>query len=170
MVRAMLVAALFATAPFLALAGQPVRFGQAEITVPDGFSHALENGGKTLVLYPRQKALFQYRLTFHSLVEQLPQRPRIAEETVSSLAEKKRMQPYPVRGSSHMGFLDTGTRSTVNGEPLRTMQGAVSLGEGYATMTVAVPEKYANEPVVREFLGVGLESLLATLRYVGKQP
>jgi hypothetical protein len=166
MLPATLVAALLASASCVALAGQPVRFGQAEITIPEGYAHALEDGGRTLLMRPTQEPKFDYRLTFHRLVQ--PVSPQTPEEIVAALARKKRMQPYEIRGSSHVGFLDMGTRSTVDGEPVRRMEGAVALKEGYATMTVAVPEKYANHLAVRDFLGVGVEHLLATLRYVGE--
>ena len=167
--RALLVVALLGWLPPAALADSPVRFAEeAEITLPDGYSHRFEDERKTIVVHPSRQDLFEYRLTFHSLVQYLAQRPRITEEFVSSMAEKKGKQLRTIRGTSHKAFVEAGAPSNVNGETVRNLHGVVAMREGYTTMTLTVPEKYANNPAVREFVAGGMERLLATLRYVGK--
>jgi hypothetical protein len=52
----------------------------------------------------------------------------------------------------------------VNGEPARNMQGVLSLGKGYVTLTLTVPEKYAQRQEVRAFVAGGMEGLLGSLR------
>jgi hypothetical protein len=164
--RIALAAAL--SLPQLALAGSPVRFSDgAQVTLPDGYSHSFEDDKRTIVLYPKQKELFQYRLTFHTLVPHLAQRPRIAEEFVSSMAEKKGKQLRTIKGTALKGFLEAGNPSNVDGEPMRNMHGVVVMRQGYTTITLTVPEKYANDATVREFVGGGMEAILATLKYVG---
>lgn len=169
MTRALLLAvALLAYFPLPTLAGPVVRFADGvEITLPDGYSYGFEDDRKTVVIYSKQEDLFQYRLTFHSLVEHLTQRPRITEEVVSSMAEKKGKSLHTIRGTTYKGFLEPGTRSKINGETARNMHSIVALREGYVTTTLTVLEKHANNPVVRKFVGDGMEALLATLKYVG---
>ena len=166
--RALLVLALLGSLSLPALGGTPVRFADgAEITLPDGYTHSLEDDRKTIVLYPSRKDLFEYRLTFHSLVQYLARRPRITEEFVSSIAEKKGKQLRTIRDSAHKAFVEAANPSNVNGEAARNLHGVVAMTEGYTTMTLTVPEKNANDPTVREFVGGGMEVLLGTLRYVG---
>jgi hypothetical protein len=44
------------------------------------------------------------------------------------------------------------------------MQGVLSLGKGYVTLTLTVPEKYAQRQEVRAFVAGGMEGLLGSLR------
>src|SRR5438477_882351 len=154
---AIVIAVVLAFSSAVAAAAEPIRFAAAaQVTPPDGYTHSFEDDGKTIVLYPKQKDLFQYRLTFHSLVQYLAQRPTVTEDFVSSMAEKKGKKLLPIRGTMHKGFLEAGTPSTVNGELVRNMHGVVAMREGYTTMTLTVPERYANEPTVREFVAGGM--------------
>lgn len=164
--RIALLSAFVACTPLLAVA-DPVRFAtNAEVTLPAGYAHTFEDAGKTIVVSPKQKDLFEYRLTFHSLVQFLSQRPTIAEDFVRSMAEKKGKTLLSIPDTGLEGFLEAGNPSTVNGERARNMHGVVALREGYTTMTLTVPEKHVNDPTVREFVGGGMATLLATLRYV----
>jgi hypothetical protein len=160
-------AAILACLPFLAFAEQPVRFAEgAEITLPTDYLYSFEDGNMTIVVSPKQHELFRFRLTFHSLARYLAQRPRIAEEFVASMAEKEGRRLLPIQGTNHKWFFEPGTPSNISGEAARNMHGVVAMREGYTTMTLTVPERYSNEPIVRDFVGGGMEALLSTLRYV----
>ena len=150
----------------LAAYGQSVQFanGGARITLPAGYSHELEDDGKTIVIRPGQKDLFEFRLTFNSLAQYARQRPNIAEEFIRNAAEKKGRKVNRIKGTDSIGFLEPGDGTTVNREPARNMHGVLTLGKGYVTLTLTVPEKYAQLPEVREFVGGGMESLLGRLR------
>jgi hypothetical protein len=52
----------------------------------------------------------------------------------------------------------------VDDEPARNMHGVITLGRGYVTLALTVPEKYAQRPEVRAFVAGGMESLLGSLR------
>jgi hypothetical protein len=160
-------AAILACLPFFAFAGQPVRFAEgAEITLPTDYLYRFEDDNMTIVVSPKQHELFQYRLTFHSLTRYLAQRPRIAEEFVASIADKEGRWLRPIQGTNYKWFFEPGAPSNISGEVARNMHGAVAMREGYTTITLTVPERYSNEPIVRDFVGGGMEALLSTLRYV----
>jgi hypothetical protein len=163
------VLAVLACIPLLAGAAGPVRFARnAEVTLPAGYTHGFEDDGRTIVLYPPRKDLFQYRLTFHSLIQHLSQRSTIADDFVGSMARKKGKNLLLFGGQKHKGFVELGERSTVGSEPVRNLHGVVAIREGYATMTLSVPERNAGDPAVRAFLAEGMEGLVASLRYVDK--
>jgi hypothetical protein len=145
---------------------QPVQFanGDARITLPAGYGHELEEEGKTLAVRPAQRTLFTFRLTYHSLPQYARDQPYIAEDFIRAVAEKRGLKVNRIRGSDSVGFIERGGESMVNDEPARNMQGVLSLGKGYVTLTLTVPEKYAQRPEVRAFVAGGMESLLGSLR------
>jgi hypothetical protein len=145
---------------------QPVEFadGGARISLPVGYRHELEDGGRTIAIRPAQRSLFTFRLTYHSLAQYAGGQPDIAEHFIRSVAEKKGRGVNRIRGGDSIGFIERAGDSTVNGEPARNMQGVLSLGKGYVILTLTVPEQYAQRPEVRAFVGGGMESLLGSLR------
>ena len=149
----------------LALA-QSVEFGNggARIALPDGYRHELEGEGKAIVIRPAQRSLFTFRLTYHSLEQYAGKHPNIAEDLIHGVAGKKGIKVNRIRGSDSIGFIERREDSTVDGEPARNMHGVVTLGNGHVTLTLTVPEKYAQRPEVRAFVGGGMESLLGSLR------
>ena len=150
----------------LIAAAQPVQFanGDARITMPAGYGHELEEKGKTIAIRPALRNLFTFRLTYHSLAQYAVYQPDVAEDFIRAIADKRGIRVNRIRGSDSVGFIERGEDSTVNGEPARNMHGVLSLGRGYVTLTLTVPEKYAQRPEVRAFVAGGMESLLGSLR------
>jgi hypothetical protein len=164
--RHQLVAGLSLALWTLVAIAQPVQFanGDARITLPDGYGHELEETGKTIAIRPAQRTLFTFRLTYHSLAQYARDQPYIAEDFIRAVAEKRGLKANRIRGSDSVGFIERGGESMVNGEPARNMQGVLSLGKGYVTLTLTVPEKYAQRQEVRAFVAGGMEGLLGSLR------
>ncbi len=146
--------------------GQVVSFadGGARLSLPAGYTHELEDKGKTIVVRPPTPGLFELRLTFNSTAQYAKKRPNIAQEFVMDAAKKKGRTIGRIRGTGNIAFLEIGSDSMVNGERARNMQGLIALGQGYVALTLTVPEKNTETPAVRDFLGGGMETLLGGLR------
>lgn len=148
-----------------AAAARDVQFakGAASIAPPAGYTHALEDEGQTLVLRPPQKGLFEIRFTFNA-VPVRADHPQLAREFVIDAARQKNKPVVQFKGSRSIGFIERGPGTVADGEPVRNLHGLLTLGQGYVTLTLSVPEKHVERPEVREFVNQGIEALIATLK------
>jgi hypothetical protein len=146
--------------------GQVVSFADrgATLALPAGYSYALEDKGRTIVVRPPKRGSFEFRLTFNSLAQLAGTRPTIAQEFIADAAKKDGRTLGRIRGTDSFGFFEAAGGSMVNGEPARNMSGLITLGQGYVTLALTIPEKNVDTPAVRDFLGGGMEALLGGLR------
>jgi hypothetical protein len=142
----------------------PFAHGGARITLPAGYGYELEGDGRTIVIRPARRELFEFRITYNSLAKYARERRSVAEDFIHRTAQKKGRRVHRIKGTDSIGFIEPGAASTVKDEPVRNIHGLMSLGKGYVTFTLTVPEKYAHLPEVRAFVGGGMESLLGALR------
>lgn len=147
---------------------ETVKFASnVQVTVPNGYEHALEDEGKTIVIQSPKPGLFELRLTFYSLSAYIAQQPTVAADFVADAAKKAGRQVSRLKGTTVTGFVEPGSSTLVGGQRFRSMHGIFVVGPGYATMTLISTEKNADDPTLRAFVGSGMEKILATLRYVG---
>ena len=149
----------------LAQAAIPFSKGRASITLPPGYTHRLEDSGETIVLLPAS-GLFQMRFTYHA-VPVSKDHPQLAREFVLDMAKQKEKQVTQFRGSQSVGFIERGPPSMMNGEEHRNLQGLLTLGQGYVTLILSVPERNVQLPEMREFIQKGMEPLIAALKAKG---
>lgn len=160
-----LVLALFASCA----SAQPVAFadGAATVTPPDGYTYTLEDQGETVVLRPPQKGLFELRFTFTPVPERKGH-PLLAREFVVEVAKKKGKQPQRFRNGS-VGFIERGPpTANEQKEQFRNLHGLLTLGQGYVTLTLTVPEKNVNLPEIKAFINKGMQEVIESLQAKGK--
>ena len=144
----------------------PFAKGRAAITPPPGYIHVLEDDGQTIALVPRDR-LFQIRFTYHA-VPARKDHPQLAREFVIETAKQKDKKVTQVKGSNSIGFMERAPSVMVDGEENRTLQGMFTLGQGYVTTVLWVPERNVQLPEMREFMKNGIEPLIAALQARGK--
>jgi hypothetical protein len=145
----------------------PFAKGEAGITPLPGYTHRLEESGETIVLLP-ESGLFEMRFTYHA-VPVRKDHPQLAREFVLDLGRQKQKQVTRFRGTQSIGFIERGPPSMMNGEEQRNLQGILTLGQGYVTLLLSVPERNVNLPEMREFMKSGIDPLIAALRAKGSQ-
>jgi hypothetical protein len=139
----------------------PFAKGQATLKPPPDFTHRVDEDGQTMVLTHRN-GLAQVRFTYHA-VPATKGRPHLAREFVIDTAKKKDKKARQMRNGRSVGFVERGPAATLDDEPCRTLQGMLTLGQGYVTLVVLVPEKNVELPEMREFMKTGLDRLMSAL-------
>ena len=152
----------------LSVAAQAVPFakGRAAITPPPGYTHSLHDNGDTIALRPKN-GLFEARFTYYA-VPVSKDRPQLAREFVIETARKKEKQVTQFRGGKSVGFIERGASLVLDGVEHRTLNGLLTLGQGYVELLLLVPESNVNLPEMREFMKNGMEPLIAALQARGK--
>jgi hypothetical protein len=151
-------------------AAQPVAFadGAATVTPPSGYTYSLEDKGETVVLRPPQAGLFEMRFTFNAVPER-KDRPQLAREFVVDVAKKKGKQPTRFRNGS-IGFIERAPQTSNRQEEFRNLHGLLTLGKGYVTLTLTVPEKNVQLAAVHEFVNQGMLGIIESLKATGRKP
>src|SRR5688572_11674264 len=144
----------------------PFAKGRAAITPPVGYTHRLDDKGQTVVLRPKN-GLFEARFTYHG-VPVSKDHPQLAREFVVETAKQKEKQVTQFRGGRSVGFIERGPSMVLDGVEHRTLQGLFTLGQGYVTLVLLVPESNVQLPEMREFMKNGMEPLIAALEPRGK--
>lgn len=139
--------------------------GRAVMSVPPGYTHRLEDKNQTIAVIP-QSGLFEMRFTYHG-VPQRPDHPQLAREFVLDVAKQKNKQVNVFRGTQNIGFLEGGPPAVRDGEEYRTLQGLMTLGQGYVVLLLTVPERNVQRPEMREFMKEGIEPLIARVKSRG---
>ncbi len=141
--------------------------GRAVMSVPPGYTHRLEDKNQTIALLPRD-GLFEMRFTYHG-VPQNADHPQLAREFVLDVAKQKNKQVNVFKGTHNIGFLEGGPPALRDGEEYRTLQGLMTLGQGYVVLLLTVPERNVRRPEMRVFMKDGIEPLIARLKSRGSK-
>ena len=149
-----------------AAAATAERLGGAGWTmnVPDGYAHAYEDEGRTIVLTPPSPERFLLRFTYHSLKDYVGERPRVGREFIEHLAAKKRLTTFSVDGNGGVAYVEPPVVTEQDGGRIQESAGSLGLDDAYVTFTVVVDQAALTDPVVQELLRSGLPVLLGRIR------
>ena len=139
--------------------------GRAMLEVPPGYTHRLEDKNQTIALIP-PSGLFEMRFTYYG-VPQRADHPQLAREFVLDVAKQKNKQVNVFKGTQNIGFLERGPPALRDGEEYRTLQGLMTLGQGYVALLLTVPERNVQRPEMREFMKEGIEPRIARVKSRG---
>ena len=142
--------------------------GGAEVTLPPNFASASEDGGKTLVVFPKDARTFELRLTFHSLVPHLKEHPKAAEEFIAKRASDQKLELVRIPGTNYVGYIQYGApKMEANGVRTRSLHTDFAIPQGILVSTLTLPTDKMTDPAVKAFLRGPMEKILASVRYSG---
>lgn len=140
--------------------------GEVMMSLPGGYGSRFDDGGETLVVFPRSKS-FELRITFHSLAKFARQRSTLPKDFIADAAQKNGRPLFQLKSNDSVGYAEATKASSDDAPPSFHTHGAISLGRGYATFTLSFERKDFEQPDVMWVRQDGLLELLGRLQYVG---